>query len=120
MVNPPLNQMWEGFLDAAAEFDSNPINKDDDVNFFDFPPEDDVNFFGSEVQVEHHPQVQTIQGEQHNLSVDIGSSIAQELPKLHVWTKDHPTNQVIGNPNAGVQTRSTISVQNECHFSAFI
>ena len=68
----------------------------------------------------HHPQIQIIQGEQLNPIVDIESTAAQELPKLHVWTKDHPPNQVIGNLNAGVQTRSASSIQNECHFSAFI
>ncbi|XP_052621726.1 uncharacterized protein LOC128127306 [Lactuca sativa] len=51
---------------------------------------------------------------------DIGSSGTQELPTLHAWTKDHPANQVIGNPNVGVQTPSAASVQNECHFSSFI
>ena len=81
---PSLESNLEGFLDAAPEFDSNPINNTDDVNFFDFPPEDDVNFFGSEVQDEHLPQAQTIQGEQHNHICDIGSSAAQELPRLDI------------------------------------
>ena len=68
----------------------------------------------------HHPQIQIIQGEQLNPIVDIESTAAQELPKLHVWTKDHPPNQVIGNLNAGVQTHSVSSIQNECHFLIFI
>lgn len=59
-------------------------------------------------------------GEQYNPVVDIRSSAAPELPRLHVWTKDHPLNQVIGDPNNVVETRSSISFQNECHFSAFI
>lgn len=111
----------DGFQDAVAHFDdSNSINIDDNENFFEFHSDDDVNLSGSEVQGEHHPQIQTIQGEQINPIVDIGSSAALELPRLHVWTKDHPPNQVIGNLNAGVQTRSAASIQNECHFSAFI
>ena len=83
----------DGFQDALhqfIEFDP-PNNNHVDANFFDFPPEDETNVFGSEVQVEHHHQFQIIQGE-----------------------------QVIGNPNAGVQTHSIISVQNESHFMAFI
>ena len=48
------------FQDAAIEFESNPINNDDDANFFDFLLDDDVNLSGSEVQGEHYPQVQTI------------------------------------------------------------
>ena len=39
---------------------------------------------------------------------------------MHIQTKDHPLNQVIGNLNAGVQTLSATNIQNDCHFSAFI
>ena len=87
-------------------FRFNPINIDDDANFIKFPPEDDVNLSSSEAQGEHHPHVQTIQGDKHSPIINNGSSVAQELPRLHVWTKDYPPNQVIGNPNACVQTRS--------------
>ncbi|XP_052627519.1 uncharacterized protein LOC128134118 [Lactuca sativa] len=100
-ANPSLESNVDGFQDAAAEFDdSNPINNDDNENLFEFPSDDD--------------------GEQLNPIVDNESTVAQELPKLHVWTKDHPPNQVIENLNAGVETRSASSIQNECHFSAFI
>lgn len=111
----------DGLQDAVAKFDeSNPINiKDNDI-FFEFPSDDDVNLYGLEVQGEHHLLIQIIQGEQLNPTVDIGSTAAQELPKFHVWTKDHPPNHVIGNINDGVKTRSTSSIQNKCHFSAFI
>ena len=96
----------------AANFDdSNPNNIDNNEKFFEFPSDDDVNLSSSEVQGEHHPQVQTIQGEQLNPIVDIGSSAAQELPRLHIWTKDHPLNQVIGNLNAGVQNHSASSIK---------
>ena len=53
-----LKSNVDGFQDAAADFDdSNPININDDANFFEFPPEDNVNLSGSEVQGEHHPNV---------------------------------------------------------------
>ena len=52
--------------------------------------------------------------------VDIRSSAAQELPRLNIWIKDHTPNQVIGNLNAGVQTRSATNIQIEYHFSAFV
>ena len=61
-----------------------------------------------------------VQGEEHNNVEDIYSSAAVEtLPRLHIWTRDHPPNQVFGNPSAGAQTRSSIDIQNECHFAAF-
>lgn len=47
-------------------------------------------------------------------------SVAQELVRLHIWMKDHPPSQVIGNPNIGVKTRSSFDIENECHFVAFI
>ena len=47
----------DGYQDAAADFDSNPITIDDDENFFELPPEDDVNLSGSEGQAKHHPNV---------------------------------------------------------------
>ena len=51
----------DGFQDAAADFDdSNPINIDDDASFFEFPPKYDFNLSDSEVQGEHHPNVQNI------------------------------------------------------------
>ena len=46
-----LESNVDGFENAATDFDnSNPINIDDDANFFGFPPEDDVNLFGSDIQ----------------------------------------------------------------------
>lgn len=40
---------------------------------------------------------------------DIPSTAASDhlQPRLHVWTKDHPSGQIIGNPSAGIQTRSS-------------
>ena len=66
-----------GFQDAVdqfAEFDPTLINNEDDAHFFDFPLKDDANLSGLEVQADHHPQIQTIQGDQHNPVVDFESS----------------------------------------------
>ncbi|KAJ9540987.1 hypothetical protein OSB04_027493 [Centaurea solstitialis] len=40
------------------------------------------------------------------------------LPHTTKWTRDHPLNQIIGDPNAPVQTRSATA--NECLFAAFL
>ncbi|KAI3493168.1 hypothetical protein L1887_42158 [Cichorium endivia] len=42
------------------------------------------------------------------------------LPRLHKWTRSHPPNQIIGNPSSKVQTRSKKSIQDECHYAAYI
>ena len=84
---PSLESNVEGFQDAAdqfAEFDPNPINNEDDANFFDFPNDNDASISGSEVKGEHPPQIQAVQGEQHKLIVDIRSSTIEEIPRLHI------------------------------------
>ena len=42
------------------------------------------------------------------------------MPRLHVWTKDHPPGQIIGNPSAGIQTRSAKDLSDHCHYAAFM
>ena len=53
---------------------------------------------------------------------DITSTAANDhlQQRLQVWTKDHPKDQVIGDPSAGIQTRSQHDQQEYCNFSAFI
>ena len=40
--------------------------------------------------------------------------------RLQIWTKNHPPGQIIGDPNAGIQTRSKLDQCEYCNFSAFI
>ena len=40
------------------------------------------------------------------------------LPRERVWNRDHPWELIIGDPEAGVQTRR--ASQNECYFSGFL
>ena len=46
------------------------------------------------------------------------SSSRQQLPPARKWTKDHTHELIIGNPKAGVLTRS--ATQNECLFHIFL
>ena len=47
---------------------------------------------------------------------DINSS-SQETSHNRRWDRDHTAEQIIGNPNAGVRTRS--ATQNECLYGCF-
>ncbi|CAH1432412.1 unnamed protein product [Lactuca virosa] len=54
--------------------------------------------------------------------VDIPSTAATDhlQPRLHVWTKDHPPGQIIGNPSAGIQTRSSQDLSDHCYYATFM
>ncbi|KAI3788196.1 hypothetical protein L2E82_00927 [Cichorium intybus] len=41
-----------------------------------------------------------------------------EKTRLNKWTKNHPIEQIIGDPNSGIQTRAASS--NECLYGAFL
>ena len=45
-------------------------------------------------------------------------SSRRNLPRKTVWSRDHPWELIVGDPQAGVQTRST--TRNECFFSGFL
>ena len=53
---------------------------------------------------------------QHNN--DYGESSRLNLPRPRVWSRDHPIEQIIGDPDTGVQTRR--ATQNECNFAGFL
>ena len=53
---------------------------------------------------------------QHNY--DFGESSRLNLPRQRVWSRDHPVEQIIGDPDTGVQTRR--ATQNECNFAGFL
>ncbi|KAI3708855.1 hypothetical protein L2E82_38363 [Cichorium intybus] len=41
-----------------------------------------------------------------------------EKTRLNKWTRNHPADQIIGDPNSGIQTRAATS--NECLYGAFL
>ena len=57
----------------------------------------------------------TIRTQQGNNNAE--SSRAQ-LPRERIWSRDHPWELIIGDPEAGVQIRR--ASQNECYFSGFL
>ncbi|KAI3691004.1 hypothetical protein L2E82_49218 [Cichorium intybus] len=44
--------------------------------------------------------------------------ITTEENRLIKWTRNHPTDQIIGDPNSGIQTRAATA--NDCLFGAFL
>ena len=45
-------------------------------------------------------------------------TLYRPLPHTIKWTKDHPVNQILGNPSSLVRTRSMTA--NECLFTLFL
>ena len=67
-------------------------------------------------------QLVDVSGIIQNDVVEVVSTAAEEhqLQRLHIWTKDHTPNQIIGTPNAGVQTRSAKESTDFYLHSAFL
>ena len=57
------------------------------------------------------------ESQQHNESQ--GESSTPNLPRRTVWSRDHPFELIIGDPEAGVTTRRRAN-QHECNFLAFL
>ena len=53
---------------------------------------------------------------QHNY--EFGESSRANLPRSRIWSRDHPIDQIIGDPGTGVRTRRV--TQNECNFAGFL
>ena len=85
---------------------------DDNFNTFQ-----DQGFPASIIQ-----QPEIVSGINQNDVTEVVSTAAEEhqLQRLHIWTRNHPPNQIIGNPNAGVQTRSAKECADFCLHSAFL
>ena len=58
----------------------------------------------------------TSHSQHHN--VFQGESSRSVPPSRSVWSKDHPFELIIGDPDVGVRTRS--ATQNECLYSGFL
>nr|GFC86331.1 putative ribonuclease H-like domain-containing protein [Tanacetum cinerariifolium] len=70
-----------------------------------------INIFSTSVQD---------QGETSSRHVDLSNmhTFYQRFPSEHRWTKDHPLEQVIGNPSQSVRTRRQLESDGEmCMFA---
>ena len=83
--------------------------------------EGEQNVTDPEIQEEEHSFSET--NPQHNDEIEEIISTAandHQQTRLQIWTKDHPPGQIVGDPSAGIQTRSQHDQQDFCNFSAFI
>ncbi|KAJ9566856.1 hypothetical protein OSB04_002822 [Centaurea solstitialis] len=66
------------------------------------------------------PSFESLQNVPTSSYTDFGYDLQlyRPLPHTTKWTRDHPLHQIIGDPNAPVQTRSATA--NECLFAAFL
>ncbi|KAJ9561787.1 hypothetical protein OSB04_006947 [Centaurea solstitialis] len=66
------------------------------------------------------PSFESLQDVPISSYIDSGYDLQlyRPLPHTTKWTRDHPLHQIIGDPNAPVQTRSATA--NECLFAAFL
>ena len=85
--------------------------------------------FNPKVQVEDNPTgCSQVEGElpspivESSDVVDIPSTAVadHQLPRLHVWTKEHPPAQIIRNPSASVETRPSHDLTDRYHYAVFI
>ncbi|KAL8135314.1 hypothetical protein AgCh_010107 [Apium graveolens] len=101
---------------APAQGDSDEPNSDNSGNSDSSTPE------GSNSNSEVLESI-TIGGASENADGDImdhggASSSRNQLPSARKWTKSYTPGLIIGDPEAGVRTRTTIS--NECFYHSFL
>ena len=54
----------------------------------------------------------------NQLTDNTAESSRTQLPRERIWSRDHPFDLIIGDPDVGVRTRSATT--NECLFSGFL
>ncbi|GJY15811.1 hypothetical protein Tco_0386233 [Tanacetum coccineum] len=80
----------------------------------DFNQEDSTNFDGNSQFVSYNPpsheemESSTIALEPSNVQ-----NFRQVQPSTHIWTKDHPLDQVIGDPSKPIMTRQWLHTDSE-------
>ena len=85
--------------------------------------DDNFNIFQDQgCPASENQQPEIVSGINQNDIVEVISIAVEEhqLQRPHIWTRDHPPYQIIGNPNAGVQTRSAKESADFCLHSAFL
>nr|GFA11140.1 retrovirus-related Pol polyprotein from transposon TNT 1-94 [Tanacetum cinerariifolium] len=99
--------MFDGLLNGSFKV----VSKSSDVSAADAPNQHDefINIFSTPVQD---------QGETSSSHVDSSNmhTFYQRYPSEHCWTKDHPLEQVIGNPSHSIRTRCQLESDAEMLF----
>ncbi|KAJ9564484.1 hypothetical protein OSB04_000450 [Centaurea solstitialis] len=102
------SQIQEADIGSSEDI-SDPIPIRMESNFDDYP---------QDLQIV--PSFESLQDVPISSYTDSGYDLQlyRPLPHTTKWTRDHPLHQIIGDPNAPVQTRSATA--NECLFAAFL
>ncbi|KAI3518357.1 hypothetical protein L1887_06990 [Cichorium endivia] len=128
---PPLPAQVEGELSLLTHVDGIPQSEgdhqhsEDERNNSSADASNDAPIFIFEADEEisgEESHIQDITLENPDFIQDIvpPESDPAMIPRLHKWTRNHPPNQIIGNPSSGIQTRSKKYIQDECHFATYI
>nr|GFA98118.1 Gag-Pol polyprotein [Tanacetum cinerariifolium] len=108
-----LDLLFSPMFDELLNGSSKVVSKSSDVSAADAPNQHDefINIFSTPVQD---------QGEMSSRHVDSSNmhTFYQRFPSEHRWTKDHPLEQVIGNPLQSIRTRRQLESDAEiCMFA---
>nr|GFD04644.1 Gag-Pol polyprotein [Tanacetum cinerariifolium] len=108
-----LDLLFSLMFDELLNGSSKVVSKSSVVSAADAPNQHDefINIFSTPVQD---------QGETSSHHVDSSNmhTFYQRYPSEHRWTKDHPLEQVIGNPSQSVRTRRQLKSDAEmCMFA---
>ncbi|GJZ87076.1 retrovirus-related pol polyprotein from transposon TNT 1-94, partial [Tanacetum coccineum] len=80
----------------------------------EFNQEDSAHFDGnSQFVLYNPPSYEEIKSSTTSLEPSIVQIFHQVQPSTHIWTKDHPLNQVIGDPSKPVMTRQRVHTDSE-------
>ncbi|GJW32700.1 hypothetical protein Tco_0052732 [Tanacetum coccineum] len=106
-LNLLFSSMFDELLNETTPVVSNSsdVHAADDLNKFD--DDEFVNVFSTPVQE---------RGETSSRHVDSSNmhTFYQRHPSEHRWTKDHPLEQVIGNPSQSIRTRRQLETDGKC------
>nr|GEX39774.1 hypothetical protein [Tanacetum cinerariifolium] len=96
----PTVSSSENINQAETYAENDQVTDDEFINIFSTPVQD--------------------QGETSSLHVDSSNmhTFYQRYPSEHRWTKDHPLEQVIGNPSQSVRTRRQLELDAEMYMFA--
>ncbi|KAI3503815.1 hypothetical protein L1887_32266 [Cichorium endivia] len=128
---PPLPAQVEGELSLPTHVDGIPQSKGDhqhskderNNSSIDASNDAPIFIFEADEEIsaeESHIQDITLENPDFIQEIAPPESDPTMIPRLHKWTRNHPPNQIIGNPSSGIQTISKKLIQDECHFATYI
>ncbi|GJU11642.1 hypothetical protein Tco_1134038 [Tanacetum coccineum] len=90
-------------IETTSDEQTSPISLTDADEFIQ---EDSVDFDGSLEFVSYNPPShEEIKSSTAALEPSIVQNFHQVQPSTHIWTKDHPLDQVLGDPSKPIMTR---------------